>query len=357
MPTAIHAFSPEEIMAYLDGELSPDRSLAAAKHLKDCTECQLLVADLASLSRNLTAWEVETSVLQAPQMEAAHPRTWRRPWLIGCAAALVLVGIFATMRPQRSIMSPPAPPRLAQYALFFSAPAESSAPRRASGPLIVRTAQLSLFSENFDHVRSEVERITKEHRGYIGQLDLNSTAGSSRTLAASLRAPADELNTVISELRQLGHVNSESESGEDVTQRSVDLDARLANLRNTEARLQQLLRDRTGKLEEVLAVEQAVDRTRGEIETAEAERKTLSNQISFATLQLTVSEPKQSSTSISTRLRTAAIDGYRSAVAAVLATVVFLLSVGPTLLIVLAIAFFPARRYLRNHRHSKIGSA
>ena len=159
------------------------------------------------------------------------------------------------------------------------------------------------------------------------------------------------------ELKQLGQVRSESQSGDDVTQRSTDLDARLANLQVTEQRLQQLLRDRTGKLSDVLEVEEAVDRTRGEIQTGEAERKMLSSQIALSTLQLTVSEEYKAPVegadgSVLNRLRNAAVDGYHNGIDVMVSILVVVLSVGPALLILAAIAL-PAvlsyRRKRRNH--------
>src|SRR5207244_6742889 len=115
-------------------------------------------------------------------------------------------------------------------------------------------------------------------------------ADAGRSIDAVLRLPADQLDSALAELKKMGRVESESQKGDDVTQQYVDLQARLTNARNTEQRLTDLLRRRTGKLSDVLEVEQEVARVRGEIEQMEAERKTMSNQISFATLSLNIAE-------------------------------------------------------------------
>ncbi|HEY3927504.1 MAG TPA: zf-HC2 domain-containing protein [Candidatus Koribacter sp.] len=54
-----HPIEQEELMAYLDGELSPDRATEALSHLELCAECQTLAADFQDVSRALMAWEVE----------------------------------------------------------------------------------------------------------------------------------------------------------------------------------------------------------------------------------------------------------------------------------------------------------
>ncbi len=68
MPTTIHAFSQEEIMAYLDGELSPERAVAAAQHLEQCRECQHLAADFQNVSQKLVHWEIEPITSGVPQL-------------------------------------------------------------------------------------------------------------------------------------------------------------------------------------------------------------------------------------------------------------------------------------------------
>jgi hypothetical protein len=151
-------------------------------------------------------------------------------------------------------------------------------------------------------------------------------------------------------------VESESQSGQDVTSQFVDLQARLDNARHTEERLSDLLRDRTGKLSDVLAVEQELDRVRGEIEQMEAERKNMANQVSYATLHATITEDYQAQLQVVppstfTRLGNAAVEGYRGMVDGVVGLALFLLSIGPSLLLCV-ILFFPARLVWKKVRRS-----
>ena len=227
------------------------------------------------------------------------------------------------------------------------------------GPMIIRTAQLSLITKEFDKARANVEAILKRHRGYVGEMKVGSAAGSGRTLTAMLRVPSDQLDATMAEMKALGRVDSESQNGQDVTSQYVDLEARLANARNTSQRLTDLLRNRTGKLSDVLEVEQELDRVRGEIEQMEAERKAMANQVTFATLNATITEEYQSQLQVvppstATRLGNAAVEGYRSMVEGVVGMAVFLLSSIPTLLIWGAILFFPSRWAWRKLRHGPV---
>ncbi|HTS13871.1 MAG TPA: DUF4349 domain-containing protein [Candidatus Limnocylindrales bacterium] len=54
-----HAFEPEEVMAYLDGELDAQQASALASHLEHCSECQALAAQLRQVSERMLDLEVE----------------------------------------------------------------------------------------------------------------------------------------------------------------------------------------------------------------------------------------------------------------------------------------------------------
>jgi cobalamin synthase len=91
-------------------------------------------------------------------------------------------------------------------------------------------------------------------------------------------------------------------------------------------------------------VEQEIARVRGEIESMEAEKKSMENRVAFATLQLKLSEEYKARLEVAppsggTRLHNAAVEGYQSAVQTALALVLTLLSAGPTVLLLLLIVF------------------
>ena len=63
-----HAVPPEELMAYLDGELEPERALVVHAHLANCGSCEALAAELRHTSSDMALWEVPAPVqsLQPP---------------------------------------------------------------------------------------------------------------------------------------------------------------------------------------------------------------------------------------------------------------------------------------------------
>jgi hypothetical protein len=70
MSTAPHPVAPEEIMAYLDGELSAERTPSVATHIEACADCQEVRASLRNTSQSLSNW----SVAPAPANASFHDR-------------------------------------------------------------------------------------------------------------------------------------------------------------------------------------------------------------------------------------------------------------------------------------------
>src|SRR5690242_19119639 len=120
MQASPHPVSHDELMAYLDGELSADRAGATAAHLEHCRECQSFAADLQVISRRLLDWQIDepSSVLDARVREAMavkpsaeRPRRKvllsfiRMPWAWG--AVIVAIFLFSLMRSQRLYMRAP----------------------------------------------------------------------------------------------------------------------------------------------------------------------------------------------------------------------------------------------------------
>ena len=207
-----------------------------------------------------------------------------------------------------------------------------------AAPMIARTADLRIVVPKFESARSSLDAILLRYRAYAAALQVSTTEGSPRAITASLRVPAAQLGSAIADLKALGRVESESQSGEEVTQQHADLLARLKNSRETEIRLQDILRTRTGKVKDVLEVEEEISRVRGEIEQMEAERKTLEHRVDFATLNLTLAEEFKAqlsspAPSLGTQWRNSIVTGFRNAFDSLFAVILLLSEVAPVLLL------------------------
>jgi len=384
-----HPIWEEELMPYFDGQLDEAKASEIANHLKTCDDCAAAVADAKGLSQQMTEWKVEDTsqkmretILTEMRLQERSKRSRQRwAWwanrpvwaygLTGAVAALVLltVSVPSLLRSREVQTSASLNMPLTGVVAIQDEPSEIprpvSAPTRAaraeiqieapSGPMIIRSARLTILTKDFDGSRARIEAIARESQGYLDQLTAQGEVGSGRTLSATLRLPSGTTETALVELRKLGKVREESQNSSDVTSQYVDLQARLTNARNTEQRLTDLLRERTGKLPEVVEVEREISRVREEIERMQAQQKDMNNKVQFATIQVSMSEEyraeiEPSSPSAGTRLRNALIDGYHSAVESVLNAALLVLLFGPVLLLwsaVLIPVILLARRIYR----------
>jgi hypothetical protein len=59
MSTTAHPITPEEIMAFLDGQLSTDQAQSVSAHMEGCSDCRTLAQHLQSTTQSLSSWKVE----------------------------------------------------------------------------------------------------------------------------------------------------------------------------------------------------------------------------------------------------------------------------------------------------------
>jgi hypothetical protein len=408
-----HAFEPEEVMACLDGELEPRRAAALAGHLEHCADCQALANQFRQVSERLLGFQVEApsaklqdalcAVLDRNDLSpefalgAARkiPGRWRRLWvgpggwvLAGAMAVLIAVFLSTTSSFRSHMAANEAVSRNSAVANVQTLQAYSVAPAKPvpagrytkelaaiagesedqpdqgepnpaqQGPMIARTASLTIVAKDFGTAEAAVKAIIARYHGYIGELSTSSPQNSAHTLTATLHIPSAQLEAALAELKQLGRVEQESQAGEEVTKEYTDLAARLKNSRATEQRLLDVLRKNTGKVMDILKVEQEIARVRGEIERMEADQRALKTRVDFAGVQLSVTEDFKASLQVTppstaTRLHNAVVTGYRDVVDGVISFFVWLLEAGPTLLLWAAILFFPARWVWKRWLHAK----
>jgi len=222
---------------------------------------------------------------------------------------------------------------------------------------------LTLVTKSFEAARTRIESIVEESKGYIDQMSIRSEPKFPKGLSAVLRIPDGKLASSLIELRKLGQPKEESQSSADVTGQYVDLVARLSNARNTEQRLLNLLRDRTGNLKDVVAAEGEIARVRESIERMEAERKNFDNKVQYAAVQVELSEEYRAQfqptlPNTRTRIYNAAVEGYESASDTIIGIALTILAQGPAVLVWLAIlggiAVLVWRLYVRSRQRFRV---
>jgi hypothetical protein len=221
-------------------------------------------------------------------------------------------------------------------------------------PSVIRTAVLHVVAKDFSAARSGIEAIVTAAAGFVDYLTVTGDTSTARTITGTLRVPSDKMADTLARLRALGQVTQDTQGSQDVTDQIVDLDARLASARATEQRLIELLRNRTGRLSDVLEVERELTRVRLDIERLVAEKTNVSGRVSYATIQIEIREERKAAIdgplSFATRIRIAAADGLEAALDSLAGLVLLILRAGPLLALwgaVLAAIWILSRRRLR----------
>lgn len=401
-----HPFTAEQMMAFCDGELSAAESQEVVAHIAICPECADQVSKFREISQALSRWTVPPLPREAGESvkedlrgltfsrkgrkgaaRKGHGGGWHwRPWAMGGAGTVVAtmlllaVGLLVSRHSDeaRSCSNQMSEAMVAQGSNAGGDQANSANYTRngamnalvgaagstpvsdfsspAPAPLIARSVTFSIMAKDVNTARAALDAILARYHGYAAQITVDTPADGSPSLHASLRIPVSNLAAAIGDLRGLGRVLSESESGEDVTQQHVDLDQRLKTAHDTEDRFRAILQQRTGNLSDVLEVEEEIARVRGEIESMEAEESTLNHRVDFASIDLSVSEEYSvsiatGSAPLSLRMHNAFVAGYRNAAGALVGIFLFLIAYGPVILIWIAVVAAPVillrRRYRR----------
>ena len=156
--------------------------------------------------------------------------------------------------------------------------------------LIVYTGSLQLDVADLDSAVQQAEQLINGLGGHVAS-SYAEDAGDYQYATVTYRIPSQNWQEALAGLRALGErVVNETTESEDVTAQVVDLDARLANLRVTEAALQSIM-DRATTIDDVLSVQRELTNVRGEIERLTAEREFLANRAALATLTVSFGVP------------------------------------------------------------------
>jgi hypothetical protein len=157
--------------------------------------------------------------------------------------------------------------------------------------LIIRTGQASIEVDSLESSMAELRRLVQRVGGFVADASVQSGRTQNRSATLQLKVPAARFDDLTEGLRPLGRLQFVTVNAEDVSEEFVDLTARMANSHRLEERLVELLRTRTGKLQDVLTVERELARVREEIERMEGRLRFLKNSAQLSTLAVTLYEP------------------------------------------------------------------
>lgn len=173
-----------------------------------------------------------------------------------------------------------------------SRPAPTPTPQQqtVASNMIIRNGTVSIEVDSVEKAIERVRQLATSLGGIVGGLTMNTGEHQVRSATMELKIPAARFDSAMTGMPVFGKVEYSNTSAVDVGEEFVDISARAANARRLEERLVHLLATRTGKLEDVLAVERELARVREEIERHEGRIRFLSARVATSTITATVHE-------------------------------------------------------------------
>jgi hypothetical protein len=151
---------------------------------------------------------------------------------------------------------------------------------------IVRSGEFNVTVRELDAPLAQLNARLRALGGFVADTSVARTPGVAPTAHIVIKVPEAGFDQAVEFLRALGEVTHERVWTEDVTDQFYDLDARIANQRRTEARLNSILDRQAGKLHEVLEVEREITRVRENLERLQGQMKLLASRIELSTITL-----------------------------------------------------------------------
>lgn len=160
--------------------------------------------------------------------------------------------------------------------------------------MLIWTGSISLEVLDLTNSASAIQENAKELGGYVessSYSDGNSGyyAKGVPSVSLKLRVPSDKLDDALNRVEGVGTVLSRKLSSEDVTEKYVDIQARLNTKKELRDRLKVLL-DRAEEVKDVLAIEKEFSRIQADIDSMEARLKSMKGKVDYASLSVTLQQ-------------------------------------------------------------------
>lgn len=163
--------------------------------------------------------------------------------------------------------------------------------------LLIRTVSMVTETKDIETVKNDIETQVKSCGGYIENANMSGTGKNRdlRTVNYTIRIPADKVDGLISQIGNSCTVLSSNENSTDVTLEYVDTQAKIESLRVEYDQLIKLLKE-ADDLDTIIVLQNRLSEVRYQIESYESRIRVLENQVTYATLNLTIREVLEETT-------------------------------------------------------------
>lgn len=223
---------------------------------------------------------------------------------------------------------------------------------------IIRTAELSVEVEDATKALATARRVTEDAGGHVANESTERVDDTYVTSRIALRVPQDSYDAVLKDLAGTGKLLSRKADAKDVTEQVVDVESRIATQRASVDRVRKLMEQAT-RLSDVVTLEGELSRRQADLESLLAQRASLKDRTSMATITLELTEkeaPKPAETEDRPGFLEALAGGWNALVAALAWIGIVLAALAPWLAVAF-VGYLLWRLWLRPRRTARRASA
>ncbi len=183
-------------------------------------------------------------------------------------------------------------------------------------PKKIYTGYIEAETTDFETAQQSLADMVDGAEGYFSNRSV-SNRGAYRYGEYTIRVPADQFQSFLSQVGESLHVTYQTDSEEDVSEVYYDIEGRLATQRTKLQRLQDLL-SQAEDMADIITIESAISETELAIEELSGSLQSYDNRIEYATITLYLQEVYRLSgseepvTTLGGRLKEAFIGGLRN---------------------------------------------
>lgn len=161
---------------------------------------------------------------------------------------------------------------------------------------LIRTISIEAETEDLNALLDSLTARITQLGGYVEAKNLRNGSNYGgyirRNLYLTARIPAEKADEFVTQVSENSNIVSSTETVDDVTLQYVDTESQVKALETEQERLIELLAQ-AETLEDILKIQDRLTDVRYELERYASYLRTLENQISYATINLTITEVKE----------------------------------------------------------------
>ena len=155
---------------------------------------------------------------------------------------------------------------------------------------IIKSANVRYKVADIKHAMKKIKRIAKNYNSYISDLRFENNLYKKEN-RFTLKVPAQDFDIIMDSISAIAEfIEHESITTKDVTSEFIDLEARMKTKLEVKERYESILRTKANNVEDLLSVEEKLQRIQEEIESSQGQLKYLSNKVAFSTIQIDLYE-------------------------------------------------------------------